>query len=204
MLTLFGDRRSLNTRKVLWALEELAAPYELKVVELALAAHRTPDFLALNPNGKVPVLSDDGFVLWESDAILWYLADSRGGLLPAEAPDRASVQQWMSWAAYHLADATYRPRVLRLTAKRTGAPFDAARHAELAAGAPPLLALLDRHLAGRRFVVGDSLTIADLAIAMYVSAAPDEGITLEPFTALRSWHERMTSRPSWKHVAVAS
>jgi glutathione S-transferase len=201
MLTLYGDPRSGSTRKVMWALEELAAPHELRTIELARDGHRTADFLALNPNGKVPVLVDDGFVLWESDAILWYLADTRRGLVPSDGRDRALVQQWMSWNAYHLGDATYRARGMRMSARRTGAPLDSARHAELVAGAPPLLAILDRHLAGRRFVAGDALTIADLAIAANLSFGVDEGVALDGYADVKNWFERMTSRPAWKRAA---
>lgn len=205
MLTLHADPRTGSARKVIWALEELAAPYELRVVSLAAAAHRSTEFLALNPNGRVPVIVDDGFVLWESDAILWYLADTRRGLAPSDPRDRALVQQWMSWNAYHLAESSYRARGLRMGARRLGLPFDEARHAELVATALPLLAILDRHLAGRRFVAGDALTIADLALATNVALGIEEGITLRASAEVSSWYERMTTRPSWKHVvAVAS
>jgi glutathione S-transferase len=200
MLTLYGDVRSGSTRKVMWALEELATPYELRTIELARGGHRTADFLALNPNGKVPVIVDDGFVLWESDAILWYLADTRYGLAPSDWRDRALVQQWMSWSAYHLGDATYRARAMRMTARRTGVELDTARHAEAVAGAGPLLAILDRHLAGRRFVAGESLTIADLAIATNVGFGVEEGVAINGYAEVRNWFERMSSRPGRKRA----
>jgi hypothetical protein len=107
MLILHGDPVSGNTRKVRWALEELSVPYELRTVALAKGEHKRPEYLALNLNGKVPTIEDDGFVLWESDAILWYLAESpgRGALLPPGEKDRALVHQWMDWNAQHLADS---------------------------------------------------------------------------------------------------
>lgn len=200
MIQLHGNPRSGNTRKVRWALEELGQAYETNVLDLAKGEQRRADYLALNPNGKVPTLVDDGFILWESDAILWYLAETRGRgtLLPERARDQAIVQQWMCWNAYHLADGTYRARVLRMTALRTSTPLDQERHREIVAGAAPTLAILDRHLARHEMVAGERLSIADIALAMNVTFGVEEGVTLANFDNTRRWFEQLASRAAYK------
>ncbi len=194
MLELHGDPRSGHTRKVRWALAELGVSYEFRVVVLAKGEHRRPEMLAMNPNGKVPVLVDDGFVLWESDAILWHLAETRGGLLPAGVQQRGAVHQWMCWNAQHLGEVTFRARVLRMVALRTGVPFDQAKYSSILAGAPAMFAILDRHLAGKTFAVGDALSIADIALAMNVSMGLEEGAPLGGCDEVRRWHGELTGR----------
>src|SRR5690606_5379370 len=94
-LRVLGRVTSINVRKVLWALDELGVAYEREDWGLPLRDPRAPEFLALNPNGLVPVLIEDGFVLWESNAILTHLARRHGALLPGDPRDRALVDQWL-------------------------------------------------------------------------------------------------------------
>jgi len=104
MLKILGKPSSINVRKVLWTCVELGIPYELDPWGAGHRDTREPDFLALNPNAMVPVIVDDGFVLWESNSICRYLATSRGNalILPADAQARARVEQWMDWQATDL------------------------------------------------------------------------------------------------------
>jgi glutathione S-transferase len=199
-LVLHGNPRSGNTRKVRWALEELGVGYRMHVLDLARGDQRHPEYLKLNPNGKVPTLVDAGFVLWESDAILWYLAETYGqqSLLPQGENGRALTQQWMSWNAYHLADGTYRARVLRMTALRAGAPLDTDRHAEIVRSAAATLEILDRHIEDRPFVVGESLSIADVALAMNVRFGVEEGVALDRFAHIARWFDAVCSRAAYK------
>jgi glutathione S-transferase len=203
MIVLYGDPISGNTRKVRWALEEASVPYEFRSVALGKGEHKKPDYLALNPNGKVPTIDDGGFVLWESDAILWHIAETRGQgtILPEGAHERALTHQWMAWNAYHLAEVTYRARVLRRTAMRLGTPFDQARHAEIIGAAGPVLSLLDGHLARRDHLVGSHLTIADIALAMNVSFGKEEGIALEPFANVVRWFDGLVARNAYRVAA---
>ena len=200
MIKLYGDPRSGNTRKVRWALEELGVAYELLMVDLGKREHKSVDYLKINPNGRVPTIDDDGFLLWESDAILWYLGDAhgRGRIVPGSVRERALVQQWMSWNMNHLAEVAYRPRVMRRVAARAGTTYDAAEHARLVAAAPPVLAILEEHLAGRQFMVGDQFSIADIALGMNVSYGQEEGISLAQFGNIRNWIEKLTARPAWQ------
>lgn len=103
MLKVLGRVTSINTRKVLWALDEMGVPYEREDWGKPLRDPNVPEFLKLNPNAQVPVIVDDGFVLWESHAILRYLSAKAGsGLWPVEARERALVDQWMSWQSTEL------------------------------------------------------------------------------------------------------
>jgi glutathione S-transferase len=200
MIALYGNARSGNTRKVRWALEELGEAYEFHVLDLFKGEQRRTDYVALNPNGKVPTVVDDGFVLWESDAILWYLAETRGRgvLAPEGARERALVQQWMCWNAYHLSEGTYRARALRMTALRTSTPLDQQRHREIVTGAAPTIAILDGHLSGREHIAGERLTIADLALGMNVAFGLEEGVALAPFDNVRRWFDKLASRPAYQ------
>ena len=198
MLVLHGHPRSGNTRKVRWALQELGLSYELGVIDLAKGEQRHADYLALNPNGTVPTLVDDGLVVWESDAILWHLATKHGALVPDPL---AHGMQWMSWNAHHLGEVTYKARVYRMVSARTGSPFDPAHHASITRAAGPVLAILDAHLAKSSRVVGSALSIADLALAMNVTLGLEEGAVIEPFEHVRAWHRELAARPAYREVA---
>jgi glutathione S-transferase len=154
----------------------------------------------------VPTLEDEGFVLWESDAILWYLAESRGhgALLPGGETERALIHQWMDWNAQHLADFTYRARVLRRVSMRLGTPFDEKKHAEVIASAGPTLAILDGALASRTWVAGSAFSIADIALAMNVGFGKEEGVALAPFPNVVRWFEALVARPAHRAAIETS
>src|SRR4051812_2164924 len=118
MLTLYGHPYSHNARKVHWALEELGLPYEYETVDLMTGAHKKPDFVRLNPNGRVPVMRDGDFVLYESNAMLLYLAETAGPgrLIPTKPQQRAQVLQWLSWQASDLAGAMLQPFLMKFYA----------------------------------------------------------------------------------------
>ncbi len=204
MLKLYGFLSSGNVRRVRWALEELDASYEIVSIDPSKGEQKKPEFLALNPNGKLPVIDDEGFVLWESDAILWYLGEARGRgtILPEALRDRALVQQWMFWNVHHLAQVTYQARVIRMTALRMGKPHDEKRHAEIVSSAGPTLAILDKHLGGRDFVVGagPKPSIADISLAMNTSFGVEEGVSLDGFANVRRWLDALVARPAWRTV----
>jgi glutathione S-transferase len=190
---------SPNSRKVRAVAYELGIALETQRVDLLTGGQRNPEFLAKNPNGRVPVLEDGDLILWESTAIIRYLA-AGSSLLPAARRTAAEVDRWIAWQLAHLAPAmskvAFENVVKRLT--RRGEP-DPARIAEGTAEFEQLTAILDAALAGREFVAGP-LTVADFALAAHYSIAPAAGLDVAPHRRVASWMDRMSARDSMKRA----
>jgi len=187
----FGPTRSL---RALWGLKELDADFEFVPVNLRAGEHRHPDFLRLNPAGKVPVLVDGDIVLTESAAIVMYLADKYRdkGLLPANLKDRAEAYRWIMFAVTELEQPLW--RIARHTflypeARRLPDDIVLAREEFVT-----MAAILDRHMEGREFIVGDRLTIADCVTAYVVDWA-NEVHLIDDCPQLRAYLARMYARP---------
>ena len=187
----FGPTRSL---RALWGLKELDADFEFVPVNLRAGEHRHPDFLRLNPAGKVPVLVDGDIVLTESAAIVMYLADKYRdkGLLPANLKDRAEANRWIMFAVTELEQPLW--RIARHTflypeARRLPDDIVLAREEFVT-----MAAILDRHMEGREFIVGDRLTIADCVTAYVVDWA-NEVHLIDDCPQLRAYLARMYARP---------
>jgi len=197
MITLYGHPVSSNSRKVHWALEELGLPYIYQTVDLMKGEHKGPAFLGKNPNGRVPVLDDQGIVLFESNAILWYLADryGPGKIVPESAAQRALVHQWVSWQASDFGPAIMSPWLTLFYARVAGAPFDEAklRHACEAAGRP--LGILEGAL-NKAYVAGDAFSIADIALAESFALCDAARIDTSSYPKLRAWLGRLSDRPA--------
>jgi len=188
----FGPTRSL---RALWGLRELDADFEFIPVNLLAGEHKHPDFLRLNPAGKIPVLVDGDTVVPESAAIVLYLADKyrEKGLLPASLEARAQVYRWTMFAVTELEQPLWRiskHSALYPVEKRLPADIALAREEFLA-----MAAVLDSHLEGRQFIVGDSITVADCVTAYVVDWA-DELKLISGFGRLRGYLERMYARPA--------
>lgn len=171
----------------------LGLPFERVIVDLARGAQREPAFLALNPFGQVPVLQDGAVTLSDSSAILVYLAqtyDASRAWLPADPAATAAVQRWLSVAAGELASGPATARLIALFK----APLDLDRAKAIAAR---ILGLMNDHLAARRFLVGDGPTIADVALYSYTAHAPEGGVSLEPYPAVRAWLGRIEALPGF-------
>ncbi|MFC5353599.1 glutathione S-transferase family protein [Azospirillum himalayense] len=170
----------------------LGLPHELVEVDLKAGAHKTPEFLALNPFGQVPVLEDDGVVVPDSNAILVYLAKKAGrsDWLPEDARTAAAVQRWLSVAAGEVA---YGPAAARLVTV-FGAGFNPD---EVIGRAHTLLKRLDSHLSGRDWLVGVQPTIADVAIYSYVARAPEGNVDLSGYPAVNAFLRRVEALPGF-------
>jgi glutathione S-transferase len=198
MITLYASPHSPNSRKVHWALEEMGVPYTYKNVDLMKREQKQPDFLKLNPNGRVPVIDDDGFILYESNAILWYLADKHGHgvIVPDDVSERALIDQWMWWQASDFGPGIGRPWLMKLR-ERFGQALDAARHKEHLETATAPIALLENHLASHSYVVADRFSIADIALAESYGLADAAGISRAELPHLNAWHARLAERPAF-------
>lgn len=183
--------------KVRALIHELGLPVTLVTVDMMKGEHKTPEFLAKNPNGKVPTLEDDGFYLWESNAILCYLAAKKpeSGLLPTDARGMAQVQQWLQWHATTFSSSTGEVMSETVYAKFFGRAKDEAKYAAGMEKVRRDLAVLEKTLAGKEFLCG-KLTIADFSIVSSLLLRTPMGVDLEAFPNVKAWVARMESRES--------
>jgi glutathione S-transferase len=187
----FGPTRSL---RALWSLHELDADFEFVPVNLRAGEHRHPDFLRLNPAGKVPVLVDGDLVLTESAAIVMYLAEKypAKGLIPADLKERAQMYRWMMFAVTELEQPLWRiTRHTALYPENKRLPDDVALASQEFVD---MAAILDRHMEGRHFIVGDSITVADCVTAYTLDWGNERGL-IDDCPQLRAYLERMYARP---------
>ncbi len=190
---------SPNCRKVRAVAYELGIALEHVNVDLLAGAQRAPEYLALNPNGRVPVLADGDFVLWESTAILRYLAQG-SALIPRERRAAADMDRWIAWQLAHLGPAMSKVAFELIVKKLTkrGEP-DAARIAEGRDEFDTTTAILEGALDGREYVAGP-LTLADFALAAHYSLAAACELDLAKYPGVASWLARVSARDSMKRA----
>jgi glutathione S-transferase len=192
-VTVYGMQASGNCYKLKLLLDQLERPYRWVETDSVNGATRTPDFLAKNPNGKVPLLElANGRLLSESNAILCYLADGTR-LLPENAWQRAQALQWMFFEQY-----SHEPYVAVARFVARWLPADHPRQADL----PRLrerghqaLAVMEQHLRGREFFVDSGYSVADIALYAYTHEAPVGGIMLDDYPSIRAWLARVEAQP---------
>ena len=199
-MKLFNANFSPNCLRVRAVIFELGADVEIVDVDVFSGGTKTPEYLAINPNGKVPAFVDGDLKLFESRAINAYLAslDPKRRLYPENLKKRAVVDQWSYWQAIHLGPSSQKlafEKVLKEKFGR-GKPDQAVIDVE-AKETTKLLGVLDTGLAGREWIAGD-LSIADFALASTLTRRKAAGIDLEPFANVGAWIERLESRASWQ------
>jgi glutathione S-transferase len=199
--TVYGMSSSGNCYKVRLLLEQLAAPYEWIEIDTRSGRTRSPEFLASNPNGRVPLLElDPGRYLPESGAILYCLAEATA-FWPQGRLERAEVLQWMFFEQY-----SHEPYIAVARFICAFLPPDHARRQELPRlherGAAAL-AIMERHLAQRRFFVADTYSIADIALYAYTHAAGEGGFDLAAYPAIRAWIARIEAQPRFVRMPAA-
>jgi glutathione S-transferase len=193
-------RNSHNCRRVLATVAQLGLDIEISEPNLAAGEIKTPEYLAINPNGKVPALMDGELKLWESNAIMQYLADKSGDttLWPGDAAARANVARWQFWEANHLSRGTgaltfekvFKPFVLKQeTNPETVAEAEVTFH--------KFAPVLNGALEGTAFLTGKDLTLADFSVAADFSYAAPAGFPLEDYSHIRSWLGRMDEVEAW-------
>ena len=189
-MKLYDTERSGNCYKVRLMLSLLGISYESVPVDLARGDQRKPEFLALNPRGQVPVLEDGAVRVWDSMAILMYLARRYGGetWLPLEAQPMAEVMQWLAVSENEILYGLVPARAIRL-GRREGDPAPYQQTGRQA------LAVLEQRLARRDWLALDRLTIADVACYPYVALAPESGVPLDEYPAVRAWIARIQALP---------
>ncbi len=204
MRILWGRANSSNVMKVIWLLEELSLPYERRDVGGPFGQTDTPDYRRMNPMGLVPTLDEDGFTLFESNAILRYLCAAHASsstLWPSDVRARARVDQWMDWqqtAMNRPASTVFIGLVRTPAEKRDMAGIGAAKD-ELAR----YWGMLDTQLARHAFAAGDAFTLADIALGVHVHRWFSFDFARPEMPNLAKWYQRLTSRPAYAaHVAL--
>ena len=195
-LRIWGRMNSINVQKVVWTAREMGLEFERIDAGGAFGGNRTPEYLRMNPNGKIPVIDDDGFVLWESNAIVRYLAAKHGTgtLWPNEPRQRADADRWMDWQATEMTPAmrnAFMQLVRTAPESRSQALID-----ESNAATEALMAILDEHLAGRHFLCAQQFTVADIAIGTSVHrwfGLPQKHL---PRPNMQAWYRRLMTRPA--------
>ena len=195
MITVYGFSPSGNCHKVRLLLEQLGHEYRWVEVDSSKGETRTPEFLAKNPNGRVPIIElDDGRVLAESNAILCWLAENTP-YLPDDAWQRAQALSWMFFEQY-----SHEPYIAVARFICGWTPLDSPRRADL----PHLrerghqaLVVMERHLSLKSWFTGDRYGIADIALFAYTCVADHGGITLESYPAVRDWLARVARTPGF-------
>jgi len=201
-MRLYHNPLSSNARRVLLTASQLGITLDEVVIDFASETDRAR-LQEMNPCGKVPVLEDDGFVLWESAAIMQYLADKAGAasLYPQALQARADVNRWMFFASQHFSPAVGILCWEQLWKKLvTGAGPDPVEIAKGEALVHEHAAVLDRHLASREWISGGQLTLADFALAaplMYLGRCT---IPVEKYTHMLGWLERIKQLPAWQQT----
>lgn len=207
MLKIWGRTTSSNVQKVLWLAGEIGLPYERIDAGGTFGVVDTPAYRAMNPNGLVPTIDDDGFVLWESNTIVRYLAAKHAAtsIYPTELRARADVERWMDWATSVLAPAIT-PAFWQLV-RTPPAQRDAAAIAASAAKTAQATAILDARLAGRSYLCGDALTLADVVCGINTYrwlnldfAGAGHPRPAQP--ALQAWYERLAQRPAYRDAVM--
>ncbi|MGE0604707.1 MAG: glutathione S-transferase family protein [Xanthobacteraceae bacterium] len=193
---------TMNPRKACAVAKYLNAPVEFVRVELLKGEHKRPEYLAKNPNDRVPTLEvSDDLSIWEADAIMAYLARFAGSDLLPEGDRQVEVMRWLSWGAQHFTRHTgqhYFEYVIKPWAGGAFGPANPAAAEEASKQWRPNAAVLDEHLSSRSYLVGDRLTIADFSVAVTLPYAKKAKIPLDEFPNIVRWHDRPNELPAWR------
>ncbi len=202
MLKILGRKNSSNVQKVLWACHELGVTFEREDVGGQFGRNQEPEYLALNPNGRVPTIIDDGFVLWESNAIVRYLAMKHGGaLLPGELRERALAEQWMDWQQTAVSPAitpVFWGLVRTPPAERDERAIARARDALEAS-----MIILDARLGASEYVAGPRFSMGDIPLGVMVYRWYEMDIPRQPLSHLKRWYDLLAARRGFQqHVMI--
>ena len=200
MLRIWGRLTSVNVQKVVWCADELGLTYERIDAGRDFGRVNTPEYLAKNPNGLVPVIEDDGFVLWESNAIVRYLAAQygEGSLWPADRRMRADADRWMDWQATSFNPAigpAFWQLIRTAPEKRDPAVIETARE-----GGEKKLALLNAYLAARDFVAGASFTMGDIPLGCSVDRWYKLPLARDSHPHVERWYAALRRRKGARQV----
>jgi len=191
--------------KVLLAAHQIGVPYDMTLLNLAVGDQRKPDYAKINPNQRMPSLEDGDFRLWESNAIVNYLAEQKpdAGYLPRDVKTRALTQQWQFWEANHWDPACaifmFENFVKKLFGRGDADPNEIKRGTELMSRLAPVF---DGQLQKTRYIVGDRMTVADLCLAADLVSAGQAQMPLSEYRNIQRWIAEMRALPAWQKTAA--
>ncbi len=202
MLKIWGRLNSINVMKVMWCVEELGIEYQRVDAGMQYGVVGEDYYARLNPNRRVPTIEDDGLVLWESNVIVRYLSAKygSGSLSPVDAGERALADQWMDWQQTTLyPDITF---IFWAVVRDLEANQDPEKLAAAASRAGNAWQVLDDHLAGRDFLCGEHLTMADIPVGATVWRWYNMEVERPVFGNVEAWHERLKQRPGFQRFIM--
>ncbi|WP_300626887.1 glutathione S-transferase [Pseudomonas sp.] len=203
MLKIWGRKNSSNVRKALWCAEELGLDYEAIDAGGAFGVVDTPQYRALNPNGRVPMIEDGDFVLWESNTIVRYLcAKHASDLYPSDLQARANAEKWMDWTTSTLADpfkAVFWGIVRTPPEKRDWDSINAGRQACINA-----LNTVDQALAEQPYLSGEAFGMGDIPLGCFIYAWFEMPIERPPMPHLEAWYQRLKQRPAYRKAVMTA
>ena len=203
MLKIWGRSNSINVQKVMWVVGELAIPHQPIDAGMQFGVVDEPWFRAMNPNGRIPTIDDDGFILWESNAIVCFLASKygAGNLSPASAKTYACADRWMDWSITTLA-----PLITPLFWGYIRTPVEKRNLSELEVHRlqmEQVLPVLDAHLANKHYVAGDPFSFGDIPVGCFVHRWLALPIERGDHPHVAAWYARLCERPAFqKHVML--
>ena len=200
MLKIWGRVNSVNVKKALWAVEELGLRYERIDAGLQFGVNNTAEYKRMNPTGLVPTIDDGGFVLWESHAIVRYLAakHAAGTLWPTDLRVRADAERWMDWThtfSREFQRPVFWPLVRTPPEKRDNKAIEEARKKCAA-----LLAIPDSALAGRKYLAGEQFTMGDIPLGCHVQLWMRLPLERPDYPHLKAWFDRLCERPAFRKI----
>ena len=205
MLKIWGRKNSSNVRKALWCAEELGLSYQALDAGGAFGVVDTPEYRAMNPNGRIPVIEDDGFVLWESNTIVRYLAARHGAntpWYPADPQARAAAEKWMDWTTSTFAEPF---RHLFWGVLRTPAPEqDWVKINAALKTCGDLLQVVDQALAEHPYLSGEEIGVGDIALGSFIYAWFEMPVERPQMPNLEAWYQRLKQRPAYRQAVMTA
>ena len=199
-LQLLGRISSCNVQKVIWFFKEASIPYENKFYGGKHGGTKDEQFKLLNPNSTVPVINDNGFILYESNAIIRYLSNKNNFLILEDSKDIALCYQWMDWASFTLAApcAIVTLNTLLLTEDKRDLDKVSKSKAQILS----LLKILDDHLLKNEFIIGKSFSLADIPAGCWYNRCLNLELNLSNFKGLNSWGSRLCDRKAYQSAII--
>lgn len=199
-MKLYTFPMSNNAMKVVAVIKQLGLEADAELVDLSKGKQLEPGFVKLNPNHMIPTLEDGDFVLWESNAIMQYLCSKKPGntLYPSDARAQCDLNRWMFWQSSHLGPAVGTIQYERMIKGMLGGgPADEAVVAAALERFNRFAKVLDGHLAGREWIVGDGLSLADFSVGSCFVYAGPAGLAMDALPSVERWYAKLCALPAW-------